>query len=78
MIVFRFKLLWINLNDQLIKSQLKELKSLFKKEINLNDKIKIFSDTLNISKIKEIMIRLLDVSNQSIKEYKYVHLLITY
>jgi tetratricopeptide (TPR) repeat protein len=58
-----------NLNDQLIKSQLKELKSSFRKEINLNDKIKIVSDKLNILKIKEILIRLLDVSNEPIKEY---------
>jgi tetratricopeptide (TPR) repeat protein len=58
-----------NLNDQLIKSQLKELKSSFSIETKLNDKIKIFSDTLNISKIKEIMIRLLDVSNESIEKY---------
>jgi Tfp pilus assembly protein PilF/energy-coupling factor transporter ATP-binding protein EcfA2 len=58
-----------NLNDQLIKSQLKELKSSFRKEINLNDIIKIVSDKLNILKIKEIMIRLLDVSNKTTKEY---------
>jgi Tfp pilus assembly protein PilF/energy-coupling factor transporter ATP-binding protein EcfA2 len=58
-----------NLDDQLIKLQLKELKSSFRKEINLNDKIKIVSDKLNILKIKEIMIRLLDVSNKTTKEY---------
>jgi tetratricopeptide (TPR) repeat protein len=58
-----------NLDDQLIKSQLKELKSSFRKEINFNDKIKIVSDKLNILKIKEIMIRLLDVSNKTTKEY---------
>ncbi len=58
-----------NLNDQPIKSQLKELKSSFRKEIIVNEKIKIVSREFHISKIKEIMTRLLDVSNKSIKEY---------
>jgi tetratricopeptide (TPR) repeat protein len=58
-----------NLNDQLIKSQLKELKSSFSIETKLNERKKIVSDTLTISKIKEIMNRLLDVSNESIEKY---------
>jgi hypothetical protein len=69
---FLYKLIDINLDnlkDQLIKSQLKELKSSFSIETKLNDKIKIVSDTSNILKIKEIMIRLLDVSNESIEKY---------
>ncbi len=41
----------------------------FRKELKLNYKIKIVSDKLNVSKIKEIMIRLLDVSNDSIEAY---------
>jgi len=69
---FLNKLIDINLNDlndQLIKSQLKELKSSFSIETKLNERKKIVSDTLTISKIKEIMIRLLDVSNESIEKY---------
>jgi tetratricopeptide (TPR) repeat protein len=69
---FLNKLIDINLNDlndQLIKSQLKELKSSFSIETKLNERKKIVSDTLTISKIKEIMIRLSDVSNESIEKY---------
>ncbi len=60
-----------NFNDELVKSQLKELKFLYKKEINLNGEIKIVSEKFPILKIKENMIRLLDVSNELSEYFKY-------
>lgn len=53
----------------LMNSQLKELKSSFNIERKLNEPIKIVSDKLHIIKIKEIMIRLLDVYNDSLIKY---------
>ena len=59
-----YKLLDANLENytnHLIKSQLNKLRSFYQKEVTLFNKTKLISKEIHIEKIKEIMIRLIDV-----------------
>jgi tetratricopeptide (TPR) repeat protein len=59
-----YKLLDANLDNyhnHLIKSQLNKLRSIYEKEVTLFNKTKLISKEIHVEKIKEIMIRLIDV-----------------
>ena len=59
-----YKLLDANLDkytNHLIKSQLNKLRSFYEKEVTIFNKTKLISKEIHIEKIKEIIIRLIDV-----------------